>query len=248
MLVISPEAVQPFIKARLPAVTIAGSAPKLRVEISGFSKTVTMDYAAEQTFLSLLHDGKFLYGKLFCRQKDKTDGSKIRISADGYLGSLWGIYTFCEKYLGIDEENIMLTLHAKQVSKAKVITKVNRQEFVTLANKLELDTIVSPRRTISDVIVRYARALQNSVGSNVEKLYKIMDGNAEALKFNVHAEFKYVNIPLKDIKFKENILIAGILRNRKALVPTGDDVILPGDKVIVIGTGHILYELADIIA
>ncbi len=149
---------------------------------------------------------------------------------------------------GIDEENILLSYYAAANNVPKVITKVNRQEFVTLATKLGLDTIVSPRRTISDVIVRYARAMQNSVGSNVEKLYKIMDGNAEALKFNVQAEFKYINIPLKEIKFKKNILIAGILRNRKAIVPTGDDVILPGDKVIVIGTGHILYDLADIIA
>ncbi|MBQ1977697.1 MAG: Trk system potassium transporter TrkA, partial [Ruminococcus sp.] len=105
----------------------------------------------------------------------------------------------------------------------------------------------SPRRTISDVLVRYARALQNTVGSNVEKLYKIMDGNAEVLMFNVHSEFKYTDIPLKDIKFKKNLLVAGILRNRKAIVPTGDDVILPGDKVVIVSTDHILYDLADII-
>lgn len=148
----------------------------------------------------------------------------------------------------IDEENILLSYYASSKEVPKVITKVNRQEFVTLANKLGLDTIISPRRTITDVVVRYARALQNSVGSNVEKLYKIMDGNAEALKFNVQPDFKYINIPLKDIRFKNNILLAGILRNRKAIVPTGDDVIMPGDKVIVIGTGHILYDLADIIA
>ncbi len=149
---------------------------------------------------------------------------------------------------GIDEENILISYYASSQNVPKVITKVNRNEFVPIAGKMGLDTIVSPRRTITDVLVRYARALQNSVGSNVEKLYKIMDGNAEALKFNVHPEFKYVNIPLKDIKFKKNILIAGILRSRKAIVPTGDDVILPGDKVIVISTEHILFDLADIIA
>ena len=74
-----------------------------------------------------------------------------------------------------------------------------------------------------------------------------MDGNAEALKFHVSDDFEYSNIPLKDISFKENILISGILRNRKALIPTGDTVIMPGDKVIVISTGHTLYDLADII-
>lgn len=148
---------------------------------------------------------------------------------------------------GMDEQNILISYYAQSQNVPKVITKVNRSEFVPLATGLGLDTIISPRRTITDVILRYVRALKNSVGSNVEKLYKIMDGNAEALKFNVREDFKYIDTPLKDISFKSNILIAGILRNRKAMVPTGDSVILPGDKVIVISAEHRLYDLADII-
>lgn len=148
---------------------------------------------------------------------------------------------------GMDEENILISYYAISQNVPKVITKVNRGEFMAIAGRMGLDTIISPRRTITDVMVRYARALQNTVGSNVEKLYKIMDGNAEALLFNVHSEFKYIDIPLKDITFKKNILIAGILRNRKAIVPTGNDVILAGDKVVIISTDHILYDLADIV-
>ena len=148
---------------------------------------------------------------------------------------------------GMDEQNILISYYAHSQNVPKVITKVNRNEFIPLATGLGLDTIVSPRRTISDVVLRYVRALKNSVGSNVEKLYKIMDGKAEALKFNVREDFKYIDIPLKDINFISNILIAGILRNRKAMVPTGDTVILPGDKVIVISAEHRLYDLADII-
>lgn len=148
---------------------------------------------------------------------------------------------------GMDEQNILISYFAQSQNVPKVITKVNRKEFIPLANGLGLDTIVSPRRTIADVILRYVRALKNSEGSNVEKLYKIMDGNAEALKFHVSEDFEYSNIPLKDISFKQNILISGILRNRKALIPTGDTVIMPGDKVIVISAGHTLYDLADII-
>ncbi len=148
---------------------------------------------------------------------------------------------------GMDEQNILISYFAHSQNVPKVITKVNRPEFVPLATGLGLDTIISPRRTIADVILRYVRALKNSAGSNVEKLYKIMDGNAEALKFNVSEDFKYIDVPLKDISFKPNILIAGILRNRKAMVPTGDSVILPGDKVIVISAEHTLYDLEDII-
>lgn len=148
----------------------------------------------------------------------------------------------------IDEENILISYFAQSQGVNKVVTKVNRKEFVPMAAKLGLDTIVSPKHTIARVVVRFARAMQNSVGSKVEKLYRIMEDNAEALQFDVSADFKHVNIPLKNIKFKKNVLIAGILRNRKGIVPTGDDVIMPGDKVIVISTGQILCDLADIIA
>lgn len=148
---------------------------------------------------------------------------------------------------GFDENNILISYFASSQNVPKVIAKVNRPEFYPIAGKLGIDTIISPIQTVADEVVRYARALQNSVGSNVEKLYKIMDGKAEALEFNVSADFSHAGKALKDIKFKQNILIAGILRNRRPIVPSGDDVILPGDKVIVIAANHRLYDLSDII-
>jgi len=148
---------------------------------------------------------------------------------------------------GYDENNILISYFATTQNVPKVISKVNRPEFYPIAGKLGIDTIISPIQTVADEMLRYARALQNSVGSNVEKLYKIMDGKAEALEFNVRPDFKHAGKALKEIKFKHNILIAGILRNRKPIVPSGNDVILPGDKVIVIAANHRLYDLSDII-
>ena len=149
---------------------------------------------------------------------------------------------------GTDEVNILISFFASAQNVPKVIAKVNRNELAAMAEKLGLDCIISPKRIISDVLSRYARALQNSLGSNVETLYKIMDDGAEALEFNVQNDFKYLNTPLKDMKLKSNILIAGILRSRKALIPSGDDMILPGDRVVVIAAGHRLNDLSDIIA
>lgn len=148
---------------------------------------------------------------------------------------------------GYDENNILISYFATSQNVPKVIAKVNRPEFYPIAGKLGIDTIISPIQTVADEMLRYARALGNSVGSNVEKLYKIMDGKAEALEFNVRPDFKYAGKALKDIRFKQNILIAGILRNRKPIVPSGNDIILPGDKVIVIAANHRLYDLSDII-
>ena len=91
------------------------------------------------------------------------------------------------------------------------------------------------------------RALKNTVGSCMDTLYKVMDGKAEAAEFSVSDEFKYLGIPLKDIHLRKNLLIGGIIRGRRPIVPTGDDVILSGDRVIVIAAAKRLNTLADIV-
>ncbi len=147
---------------------------------------------------------------------------------------------------GNDEQNILTSFFAVNCEVPTVISKVNRPELASTAEKLGLDRIVSTKNTVSNVVARYARALENSMGSNVETLYKLVDGKAEALEFNVLPDFEYCNIPLKDMKFKKNVLIAGIIRQRKPIIPSGSDVIMAGDKVIVVTSGRILGDLSDI--
>lgn len=148
---------------------------------------------------------------------------------------------------GMDEENILISIFAAAQKVPKVISKVNRDELAAMAERLGLDCIVSPKKIISDVIVQYARALKNSLGSNIETLYQLMDGKAEALEFNAKADPKLTGIPLKELNIKKNILIAGILRYRKTVVPTGDDMILPDDRVIVVAADRKLSDLSDIL-
>ena len=146
---------------------------------------------------------------------------------------------------GMDEENILIACFAAAQNVPKVISKVNRPELAAMAERLGLDSVISPRHVVSDVLVRYARGLENSMGSGVETLYKIMDEKAEALEFFVRPDFRHVNIPLKNMAIKPNVLIAGILRGRKAIIPAGDDVLMPGDRVVVLTTGHRFQDLAD---
>ena len=148
---------------------------------------------------------------------------------------------------GMDEENILISIFASTHNVPTVITKVNRNELTDLAVKLGLDRVISPKDIMSDVLVQYARALENSKGSNVETLYNIMDGKAEVLEFNVSSDFRYQNIPLKDLKLRRGILVAGIIRDRKSIIPSGNDVILPEDKVIILTENQRLNELSDII-
>lgn len=148
---------------------------------------------------------------------------------------------------GRDEENILISIYAGLQNVPKVISKVNRDELSSMAAKLGLDSIVSPRQTIANVLVQYARALENSRGSNVETLYKLMDDKVEALEFKVADDPRITDIPLRLLQIKQNILIAGIIRGRRTIVPEGNDTIQAGDKVIVLAENHPLHDLADIL-
>ena len=147
---------------------------------------------------------------------------------------------------GMDEENILISLFASMQNVPKVMPKINRDELAPMAQKLDLESIISPRQATANILVRFARALENSMGSNVETLYKLVDGKAEALEFNVRPGLRLLDVPLKELKLKENVLIAGIMRGRKTILPSGDDVILAGDRVIVLAAGQRLRDLADI--
>ncbi|MBR0536765.1 MAG: Trk system potassium transporter TrkA [Clostridia bacterium] len=148
---------------------------------------------------------------------------------------------------GIDEENILLSVFAGAFHTSKVICKVNREGLTEIAESLGLDCVISPEKTVTDIILRYVRALTSTAGSRIETLYQLADGKAEAVEFVVTPDFPAAGIPLKDLRLKTNILIAGIVRNRKSMIPAGKDVILPGDKVIVVSTGRTITDLTDII-
>ncbi len=149
---------------------------------------------------------------------------------------------------GSDEQNILFSFFASSQNVRKVVAKINRPELSAMAEKLGLECSISPRKLIADVLVRYARALENTVGSTIETLYTLMDDQVEAVELAVQDEPRLVNIPLKDLSLKPNILIAGIIRNRKPIIPTGNDCILAGDKVVFIAAKQHLRELQDILA
>ncbi len=148
---------------------------------------------------------------------------------------------------GMDELNVMLSVFATMQSVPKVVSKINRDELLSMAQRLGVETIISPSHISTSIVVRYARALENSKGSSVETLYKIMDGDAEALEFKVAAGSQVIGTPLKNIKLRPNVLIAGITRGRKTIIPSGNDMILEGDRVIVVSSCGELCDLDDIL-
>ena len=149
---------------------------------------------------------------------------------------------------GMDEENILLSIFASMQKVPKSVVKINRDELYLLARKMGIESAISPKEITSNILVQYARALENSSGSAaVETLYKIFDGKAEALEFNVKSESKLTGVPLREIKLKPNLLIGGIMRGRRTIIPSGADMIMPNDRVIVISSGNRINDILDIL-
>ena len=146
-----------------------------------------------------------------------------------------------------DEENILSSLFVKNITSGKLITKVARTDFDEIIKPLDLNTVITPKSITSDMIIRYVRSMKGSIGSNVETLYNIIRGEVEAAEFIISGESEITNIPLSKMKFKENILIATILRDDKVIIPRGYDTIMPGDRVVVVSKQLALRDITEII-
>lgn len=151
---------------------------------------------------------------------------------------------------GIDEENILLTLHARNVSNAKVITKIKRINFHDAISSLDLGSVIYPRYITSEAIVAYVRAKHNSMNSNVETLNYICDNKVEAVEFRVNVASQVTGTMLKDLKplMKKDTLIASINRGGKILIPSGNDTIEAGDSVMVVTIHSGFNDILDVLA
>ncbi|MDI9496193.1 MAG: Trk system potassium transporter TrkA [Bacillota bacterium] len=147
-----------------------------------------------------------------------------------------------------DEENLIISLYAHQCGVPKVILKINRQNYFPIVQKLGLDSIISPKYITANYILRYIRALDNSQGIAVEKLYRILDNKAEIVEFTVKDSFNVTDIKLQDLSLKNDVLIASIVRNKTIIIPDGNDVIKENDKVIVVSKTGFITDLSDILA
>lgn len=149
---------------------------------------------------------------------------------------------------GMDEENILLTLHAKSSPDTKVITKVNRISFNNVIDNLELGSVVYPKYITAETIIAYVRAKKNSIGSNVETLYHIFGDRAEAIEFKIQTGSPVVGIPLKDLPLKKNLLVACISRDGRVIIPGGNDTISVGDRVVVVSMESGFRDVSDILS
>ena len=147
----------------------------------------------------------------------------------------------------LDEENVLLSLFAQAHSNAKLVTKVNKISFTDILNNLDIGSVIYPKYITADYILQYVRAMSNTIGSNVETLYQILDNRAEALEFAIRERSAVTDIPLAQLKLKKDLLIGCINRNGRVIIPRGQDSIHVGDTVIIVTTQKGLGDIQDIL-
>ena len=145
-----------------------------------------------------------------------------------------------------DEENLIISLYARQQGISKVITKCNRQNYAGIVRSLGLDSIISPKFVTTSNIVHVVRGLQNSKGSVMNSLHRIADGGAEAIEFTVGPGTYHLGVPLKELKLRPGVLLAVIVRKNDIIIPEGSSFLQEGDRVIIIARGGGVLDLNDI--
>ena len=149
---------------------------------------------------------------------------------------------------GTDEVNILMGMYAEREGVPKVVTKISKNSMIDLIDADRVGSIVCPRDIVTSRVISYVRASESAGSSNVETVYRISERSAEALEFIVREKHDdLTGIPLRDLRFREGILICAILRNHTVIIPRGNDTIEQGDHVIIATTLKQLTDLSMIL-
>ena len=171
------------------------------------------------------------------------DGTDQELLEQEGLEQMDAFVALCDR----DEENLMTGLFAAKQGVPKVIVKNNRVAYADIISTMGLDSIVSPRTITCDTILRYVRARVNGGGTKVEKLYRLVNGKAEALEFIARPDDPYIGVELKDLNKRPNTLVAVIVRKGQVIVPFGNDHIEAGDSVVIIACESGIDDLNEVI-
>lgn len=146
-----------------------------------------------------------------------------------------------------DEENLMTGLYAVKQGVPKVVVKNSHTAYADIIAEMGLESVVSPKEITCATLLRYVRARSNASGTQIQRLYKLLGGKAEAMEFIARGGDSYIGIPLKDLTVRPGTLVAVIVRKGQVIVPFGNDHIEAGDSVIIIACESGIRDLNEVI-
>lgn len=149
---------------------------------------------------------------------------------------------------GVDEENIITSMFLETLGVHKNITKVNRTSLLEIIDTSQFSSIVTPKSIAVDTMMHFIRGRVNAQDSNLDAMHHIANGRIESLQFEIRESNKMAGKSLSSLKFRDNILIAAIIRKGKTIYPTGEDVLQVGDKIVVVTFLKNITRIYDLLA
>ncbi|MBO7085484.1 MAG: Trk system potassium transporter TrkA [Bacilli bacterium] len=185
---------------------------------------------------------EFLSGKISNALIINADGTDQKSLMEEGLDKMDALISLT----GFDEENIIIAMNGKEKGVGTIIAKVNNTSYSNILDAVGIESVITPKDITTNHIIRYVRGMESSQGSEFRTLYRLVDNKVEALEFYIPFETNYTSIPLKDLKTKNNMLLACIIRNNQVIIPNGNDSIQPFDTVIIVTTTPI-KDVEDIL-
>ncbi len=129
---------------------------------------------------------------------------------------------------GSDELNILTSILGKKLGTSKTIIEINKPDYEILMQTLGIDSYISPRLLVAGRLSQLFRK------SSIISETFLKDGRAEIIELAAADDSPLINQQLKALRLSaQGIIIGAILRNGKAVIPRGNDVILPKDRLII---------------
>jgi len=141
---------------------------------------------------------------------------------------------------GFDEDNLLVALLAKHLGTKKVIAKVDRTNYIPILEKIGVDAVVNPRITTASAILRFIRR------GKIISLTLLKEGEAEVIELIVSPHSKIINKPLKKANLPQDTIIGAIVRKDEVIIPHGDDIIQPDDKIIIFALSSDIKKIEKI--
>lgn len=148
-----------------------------------------------------------------------------------------------------DEYNLVAAMYAESQGISKVVSRINAKSRLKVLQAGSRICTISREDVAADRILGYSRSLLNAEDNDaVESLYRLMDGKIEFIEIKIDEKDKNLNICLKDLKLKRNILLGSIIRDGKTIIPRGDDMLKPGDTALIATINRQIARFEDIFA
>ncbi len=181
--------------------------------------------------------------KLLAERLDKAvvlhgDGSDQNLLSEENISDIDVVVTLTND----EETNILASLLATRLGAGKAITKISKFSYFPLMTAIGIEQVVSPRLSAINTILQHIRR------GKVLSAISLKGEQAEALEAEALETSDIVSKPLKRIAFPKGAIVAGIIRKDKIIIPTGDSIIEPEDRIIIFAHRKAISGIEKILA